>query len=119
MNSKFLLRRHRVRVWTVCGACAMAGVAGCASGPGQLIVEARPDTTPQLGTAPQDGQYALYITNAPQPLVVYTLKLGERLGFEPLHGGSVGGLSVDYLAAVAGAHVLRLDAAQSYQWRRE
>lgn len=99
--------------------CALATLAGCATtNNSKLIVESRPDLPPQLGTAPTDGQYALYITGQPRPLATYSLKLGERLGFEPLEGGSVGGLDVNYLAAVAGANVLRLDAQRSYQWRR-
>ena len=97
----------------------LIALPGCATGNHEpLIVETRPDTPPQLGTAPEDGQYALYTANSTQPLAIYSLKMGERLGFESLEGGSVGGFSVNYLAAVAGPNVLRLDSAQSYQWRR-
>lgn len=94
-------------------------LAGCATGNHEpLVVQTRPDTPPQLATAPQDGQYALYVAGSTTPLVLCTLKMGERLGFESLQGGSVGGFTVDYLNAVAGPNLWRLDTARAYEWRR-
>jgi hypothetical protein len=115
------IRRTLAAAKTAVAAISLlSAMAGCASGPtGTLIAETRPDLSPQLGAAPQDGQYGLYLAGAMQPMVTFPLKMGERLGFEPLEGGSVGGFRVQYLAAVAGSHVLRLEATHAYQWRRQ
>lgn len=112
---RHLVVHHPIRI--VAGLCLLALGSGCSS-PGMLLVRQAPGLAPNMGKAPADGSYGLFLVGAADPLVTYRLKRGEPIGFEISQGGTVGSMTVAWLYAVAGSQRLRLDVNQSYEWRK-
>ncbi len=92
-------------------------LAGCGA-PGVLITEQLPNQYPFLGTAPQDGNYGLFMSGRDDPLFTFNLTQGQPLGFRITETGTVGDVKIQWLNAVAGDRQIHLDASSSYQWRR-
>jgi hypothetical protein len=98
-------------------AILLAVAASCA--PGTMIIRQNANTPPTLGTAPDDGKYGLFIVGETEPVIVYQLNKGDKLGFQIGDGGTIGNWKVNYLYAVPGNHpTFRLDMRQSYEWRK-
>ena len=68
---------------------------------------------PKMGTAPEDGNYGLFIPGQQQELLNFPLKKGDPLGFDRGNDGVV-----QWMYAVAGNSRNRLDITQTYEWRR-
>jgi len=70
--------------------------AGCSSfTSGQPIVTYKKGTGNIVQNAPAEGQYALYSKFDTTPKATYSLKQGDKLGFEKLEGGKVRAVAGD------------------------
>jgi hypothetical protein len=86
------------------------GVTGCTlAQKGETVVKHDKGQPPILGEATLDGQYALYKVLDGTPHVTYTLKQGDKLGFDKTENGQ--------LIAVAGSNRVPV-ANDGYYWRR-
>jgi len=64
------------------------------------------------------GTYGLFIAGESEPLLQYPLKVGDRLGFDAGVQAMTDQLQIHWLYAIAGNDRRRLDARQTYEWRR-
>jgi hypothetical protein len=70
--------------------------AGCSSfTSGQPIVAYKKGGPAIVQTAPTDGQYALYSKFDATPKATYSLKEGDKMGFQQLDGGKVKAVAGD------------------------
>jgi hypothetical protein len=95
-------------------AAAMILIVGCANfQKGQEVVKWERGGALRVGTAPTDGQYALFSgTDLRNPQITYALRAGDRIGFVAKNGD---------VFAVAGSHedpVVTGEVTKSYFWRR-
>ena len=97
--------------------CLAMFVVGCSS-PGTLVQRHAPETDVGLTTVTVAGMYGLFIAGDADPLLKYPLQVGERVGFEAVAQPAPDQLQVNWLYGVAGAARGRLDARQTYEWRR-
>jgi hypothetical protein len=85
-------------------------MTGCAMvQKGETVVKFDRGELPIMGQATTDGQYSLYKQADATPMVTYTLKAGDKLGFERNTDGK--------LFAVAGQHRQEV-MDDSFYWRR-
>lgn len=91
--------------------------AGCAS-PGTLVERHESSAAPAVQPVDQAGVYGLYIAGEREPLLTYPLRAGDTLGFEAAAKPLNDQLQIGWLYSVAGGDRRRLDAQQTYEWRR-
>ena len=85
-------------------------MAGCTiAQKGETVVKHDKGQAPIMGQATKDGEYSLYLVTDATPKVTYTLKAGDKLGFEKGADGQ--------LFAVAGQHRAQITDA-GYYWKR-
>ncbi len=92
-------------------------LVGCSS-PGELVQRHEPATPVGVTHVTAAGTYGLFIAGDDQPLLQYPLQAGDRVGFEVAAKPLPDQLQVQWLYGVAGAARGRLDARQTYEWRR-
>jgi len=63
-------------------------LAGCSS-PGIFVSRQQGEALPKMGTAPEDGNYGLFIPGQQQELLNFPLKKGDPLGFDRGNDGVV------------------------------
>jgi hypothetical protein len=94
-----------------CGWLAIF-LAGCAA-PGTLVVHQDPDAAMRMTRVDVAGDYGLFRTGDQQPLLEFSLKEGDWIGFQRVNDGTV-----IWLYGVSGNIRNRLEVDKSYEWRR-
>ena len=88
------------------------GAAGCGLQEGHTIATFTPSSDLVMTQAPEDGRYALYTATGATPVTTYTLRRGDRLGFERDPNGRI--------QAVAASNVQPLSKlTTSAYWKEE
>ena len=90
--------------------------------PGAVIVRSEQlDDPKEQGVidAPIDATYACYKQGVDEPLATYTLKKGEKLGFEVVQSDQGRGRTVPVLYGIAGKEQFLLPMGDKYEWKRK
>jgi hypothetical protein len=87
-------------------------LSGCSS-PGDLLLHQEANLPPKVIKVEVAGDYGLFIAGESQPLLQFSLKQGDQIGFERDAEGMV-----TWLRAIAGTQRTRLEIDKSYEWRK-
>jgi hypothetical protein len=111
-----------VCIFTLLGLC---GPLGCAHKPppepGAVVVRSEQLDDPKddgLIDAPVDSTYACYKLGVSEPLGTFTLKKGEKLGFELVQSDQGRGRTMPVLYGIAGKDRFLLPMGDKYVWKR-
>ena len=91
--------------------------AGCSS-PGELVQRHAPGAPVGTQAVTVPGSYGLFVAGDAEPLLRFSLRVGDRLGFESGTQPAADQLQIKWLYGIAGSSRGRLDAGKSYEWRR-
>jgi hypothetical protein len=113
-NSLYLLvsAPNKLVIFLVGYALITMFIPGCSS-PGVLVIHQAPDAKMQMSKVAASGDYGLFRAGEQQPLLEFSLKAGDPIGFERQNDGIV-----IWLYAVAGNVRNRLEVDKAYEWRR-
>ena len=114
------MRKTTLR-WVTCAALAFALCGGCASHapkPGEVVAHYDGPTSPSVTELKDGGQYGCYRAGLPDPIEIFSLKKGQRIGFEVLSPDEGRGQMTPKLYGVAGAERFLLPQGEKYEWRR-
>lgn len=107
--------QERMLKHSVVGLAVIVGLmlAGCGAQSGKTVVKFEKGKDARMTEAPEDATYALYSTTDMTPKVRYTLKKGDKLGFENKDGT---------IYAVAGSNQEKIDPtmmARNWYWKMQ
>ena len=104
----------------------LIGTSGChpkpPPEPGAVVVRSEQMDEPReqgVIDAPVDATYACYKAGVDEPLETFTLKKGEKLGFEVVQSDQGRGRTVPVLYGIAGKDRFVLPIGDKYVWKRK